>query len=142
MQGQDNCVSLRYFNAFGKLEGEDRFITFNLIQYIQRKPMIIFRDFQMDFFYVQDTIPVLASWIKGDNLPKEINLVYREKLFLSEICAIINTLSDYDVPINFQDTAKVKNYTGNGENLKALKLPQIGLKSGIVEMYKFLKSGA
>lgn len=140
-QGHENSVSLRYFNVFGKSEGTDRFITFNLLQYIQGKPMIIFKDFQMDFFYVQDTIPVLKSWIKGANFPKEINLVYREKMFLSEICAIINTLSDYGVPIHFQDSVQAHNYTGSGEIFESLNLPQIGLKSGIVEMYEFLKSG-
>ena len=141
-QGQENFSSLRYFNAFGKSEGADRFITFNLLQYIQLKPMIIFKDFQMDYFYVKDTIPVLKSWIKGANLPKEMNLVYREKLFLSEICAIINTLSDYDVPIHFQDSARAQNYTGSGKFFESLKLPQFGLNSGIVEMYEFLRSGA
>jgi nucleoside-diphosphate-sugar epimerase len=140
-QGHENSVSLRYFNVFGKSEGTDRFITFNLLQYIQGKPMIIFKDFQMDFFFVQDTIPVLKSWINGANLPKEMNLVYREKLFLSEICATINTLSNYKVPIHFQDSALAQNYTGRGEIFESLKLPQFGLKSGIVEVYEFLKSG-
>ena len=95
----------------------------------------------MDFFYVQDTIPVLKSWIKGANLPKEMNLVYREKLFLSEICAFMNTLSDHEVPIHFQESVHFKNYTGSGEIFDSLKLPQLGLKSGIVEMYEILKSG-
>ena len=140
-QGQENSVSLRYFNAFGKSEGVDRFITFNLIQYIQRKPMIIFKDFQMDFFYVQDTLPVLKSWINEAILPKEMNLVYQEKLFLSEICALMNTLSDYEVPIHFQEEAQGINYTGNGKILETLQLPQLGLKTGIVKMYEFLKSG-
>jgi nucleoside-diphosphate-sugar epimerase len=141
-QGQENCTSLRYFNAFGKSEGSDRFITFNLIQYIQHKPMIIFKDFQMDFFYVQDTVPVLASWLNESILPREMNLVYQEKLFLSEICAYINTLSDYEVPIHFQERVHAQNYTGSGKIFESLKLPHLGLKSGIAVTYEFLKSGA
>ena len=94
----------------------------------------------MDFFFVQDTIPVLTSWIKGADFPKEMNLVYREKVFLSEICAIINTFADYNVPIHFQEAAPGMNYTGNGEILESLQLPQVGLKHGIAEMYQFLKS--
>lgn len=137
---REDCVTLRYFNVFGKSEGRDRFITFNLIQYIKRQPMIVFKDFQMDFFYVQDTIPVLTSWINGANLPKEINLVYKEKLFLSDVCTIINNLSDYIVPIHVQDTARAKNYTGSGKVFESLKLHHLGLKSGIDEMYEYLKS--
>jgi len=134
----ENCTVLRFFNVFGISEGIDRFITFNLVQYIERKPMVIFRDFQMDFFYVQDVMPILTNWLSNLNPPSEINMVYRNKYFLSEVCEKINSLSDYRVPVQVNCSEQSNDYTGNGDRLDSLALNQLGIDTGISEMYSAL----
>jgi nucleoside-diphosphate-sugar epimerase len=133
-----NCISLRFFNVFGKSEGLDRFITYNINQYLAHKPMVIFSDFLMDFFFVKDVLPIIYLWLKQDCIPKEMNLVYNEKYFLSEICGLINRLSDYKVPITIQENSQSNSYTGDGTLLESLKLPLLGLQNGMQEVFNFL----
>jgi nucleoside-diphosphate-sugar epimerase len=133
-----NCISLRFFNVFGKSEGLDRFITYNINQYLAHKPMVIFSDFLMDFFFVKDVLPIIYLWLKQDFIPKEMNLVYNEKYFLSEICGLINRLSDYKVPITIQENSQSNSYTGDGTLLESLKLPLLGLQNGMQEVFNFL----
>jgi nucleoside-diphosphate-sugar epimerase len=135
---QQNCTVLRFFNVFGLSEGIDRFITFNILQYIEHKPMRIFRNFQMDFFYVRDVTPVLVEWLGCLTPLPEMNLVYRSKYFLSEICEKINSLSDHRVPVQVESFSQLNHYTGDGEILHSLALNQLGLDSGISDMYNFL----
>jgi nucleoside-diphosphate-sugar epimerase len=134
-----NCISLRFFNVFGKSEGLDRFITYNINQYLAHKPMVIFSDFLMDFFFVKDVLPIIYLWLKQDFIPKEMNLVYNEKYFLSEICGLINRLSDYKVPITIQENSQSNSYTGDGTLLESLKLPLLGLQNGMQEVFNFLE---
>ncbi len=131
-----NCNVLRFFNVFGPSEGIDRFISFNVSQYIKHEPMKIFRDFEMDFFYVQDTLPVLTSWLNDRQLPSEINMVYRSKMRLSDVCELINSLSDHTVPVHSLEEPQNKNYTGSGRLLESLNFTQVGLQVGIERMYK------
>jgi nucleoside-diphosphate-sugar epimerase len=134
---QNNYSILRFFNVFGVSEGIDRFITFNILQYIKHKPMVIFKDFQMDFFYVRDVIPLLVDWLGDTTQLSEINMVYRSKLLLSEICEKINSLSDYRVPVQVESFSQSNNYTGDGELLHSFRLNQLGLDTGISDMYNF-----
>jgi nucleoside-diphosphate-sugar epimerase len=137
---QDWAISLRFFNVFGKSEGLDRFISFNVFQYIKKQPMVVYKDFQMDFFYVADVAPVIRKWLHGAKLPTELNLVYDQKYLLSEICKFINQLDSHTVPINHLEPASTVNYTGDGDLLKSLNLPLLGLTSGIRDIYNHFKS--
>lgn len=133
----ENTVStVRFFNVFGVSEGMDRFISFNVSQYVNRKPMVIYNDFYMDFFYVKDLIPVLHAWLDGKILPKEMNLVYMHKYLLSEICEIINGLSTYKVPVLQEGAPNKNNYTGDGSLFSGLFPSTLGLERGIYEMYQ------
>ncbi len=136
---EEQVSTLRFFNIFGTSEGLDRFISFNVIQYLKREPMVIFQDFYMDFFYVKDLLPVLDFWFDGGLLPKELNLVYLQKLLLSEICEIINDLSNYKVPVNYDAPQSEINYTGDGSRFVKLFPDTLGLRRGIYEMYQFFQ---
>jgi nucleoside-diphosphate-sugar epimerase len=133
---ESTVSTLRFFNVFGVSEGIDRFITFNISQYINRKPMVIYNDFYMDFFFVKDLSPVLRAWLDGQNLPKEMNLVYMHKYLLSEICGIINELSSHKVPVIQEGMPSENNYTGDGSLFSGLFPSALGLERGIYEMYK------
>jgi nucleoside-diphosphate-sugar epimerase len=133
---EEQVTTLRFFNVFGTTEGLDRFISFNVLQYIRKEPMVIFQDFYMDFFYVKDLLPVLNFWIAGGALPKELNLVYSRKLLLSEICEIINSISSYKVPVIHEGPRSEINYTGSGLRYENLFPGAIGLERGIHDMHQ------
>ncbi len=141
-KNQANCNVLRFFNVFGPTEGLDRFISFNISRYLNREPMIIFSDFEMDFFFVKDAVPVISSWVNGRRLPPEINMVYEVKYHFSQICQFINSLGDYTVPIEIQDSGMEKHYSGNGELLSSLGFSFLGLEEGILQMYRWIKTSS
>lgn len=136
-QQEKNVTTFRFFNVFGPTEGLDRFISFNITQYIQRKPMIIFKDFYMDFFYIGDAYKMIQNWILGQNLPRELNLVYSAKLLLSDVCQIINSLDSYQVPVELIDRVPGQNYTGSAERISPYLTDFEGLQNGIKTMYHF-----
>ena len=134
---EDNSLVslLRYFNVFGLHEDKRKFIMANLTRYIKKQPMIVDQNIFYDFFYVQDTIPVVLDWLQGRNIPKEINLVYKDKLNLYGVCEIINKLDDHKVEIVLQKPNSGKNFSGNGELLLSLGYQLIGLEQGLKRVY-------
>jgi GDP-L-fucose synthase len=132
--------TLRFFNVFGTSEGLDRFISFNVNQYIKREPMEVYSDFQMDFFFVKDAVFPIRDWLDGKKIPKEMNLVYKEKYSLTEVCKEINRLSNYEVPIVYKTNDKGPDYTGSGVLLENYRYPLMGLKHGVEEVYSHFMS--
>ena len=131
---------LRFFNVFGESEGLDRFISYNLNRYINKAPMKVFKNFYMDFFFSRNTLPVLQKWIKNENLPKEINMVYGKKYTLLDICNMINTLDSHVVPIEIDSREKGNDYYGDGSQLEKLQLPLLDLNSSLKVMYRSMFS--
>jgi len=132
----NNIKFLRLFNAFGFQETSEKFIRSNLERYLLKKPMIIHQNIVFDFFYCQDILFLLNYWLLEDNLPKEVNLVYREKLTLQEVCNLINELDDHKVKIVIENSMPGKNYYGDGSRLSSLNLPLKGLKNGLKEVHQ------
>ena len=124
------------FNAFGFQETSEKFIRSNLERYLLKKPMIIHQNIVFDFFYCQDILFLLNYWLLENNLPKEVNLVYREKLTLQEVCNLINELDDHKVKIVIENSMPGKNYYGDGSRLSSLNLPLKGLKNGLKEVHQ------
>ena len=138
VQLEKQITTFRFFNVFGPTEGLDRFISFNIDQYIRRKPMIIFKDFYMDFFYVGDACKMVRKWIDNENMPKELNLVYEKKHLLSEVCKLINSLDSYNVPIEFDESGLGMNYTGSHTRISSYSSDFQGLEYGIRAIYGHL----
>lgn len=127
---------LRFFNVFGIEETPERFLKSNIRRYISDEPMQVYQDFYMDFFFVEDSLPLIVNWLLGVNLPKEINLVYQNKFLLSEICEKINQLDNHSVPIEIANNQMGKNYCGDGSLLDSQGLQMKGLNYGIEAMFK------
>jgi hypothetical protein len=98
--------------------------------------MQVFQDFYMDFFFVEDSLPLISRWLKGADTPKEINLVYKEKYLLSEICKKINELGSHSVEVEFTNDKPGRNYCGDGTILQSQNLNLKGLEYGIKEIFK------
>ena len=129
-------IFIRFFNVFGQSEGIDRFISYNIQQYKKEQAMRVFQDFVMDFYYVKDALPIVIQWLENKELPKEVNMVYKDKISLIQICESINSLDRHSVPIDLQSNEKGKDYCGNGSILANLNLPTLGLVTGLTDMYK------
>lgn len=127
---------LRFFNVFGVQETPERFLRSNISRYINRESMQVFQDFYMDFFFVEDSLPLLNRWLSNLEIPKETNLVYQEKYRLSEICEKINQLDKHSVKVEFTDNQPGKNYCGDGTLLSSQGLKLKGLEYGINEIFK------
>ncbi len=136
----ENSLFMRFFNVFGRSEGFDRFVSFNVNQYNVGLPMRVLKNFYMDFFFVKDSIPVIMKWVFGELMPKEINMVYSKKYTLIQVCELINTFDAHSVPIDLISQELGKDYCGDGSTLEKLNSPTIGLTAGLMNIYEHLKN--
>jgi len=129
----DNWFNLRIFAVFDENELNTRFIKSNILRYIKKEPMLIHKDKIMDFFYMKDLISLVDFYIKNDKINKEVNCSYHNKFTLSDIANMINSLSNYKVPIKVQQSG-LDFYCEDSD----LPIQTIGLKTGIEETYERL----
>ena len=130
--------NIRIFNVFNEDELFTRMIKANIINYINKKPIIIHQDKWMDFFYMDDLCEILKFVINSNTNQKTINCSYAEKYKLSDIAKIINQLSDYKVDIIINDQKIGLNYYGD-YNLHLFDIDLIGLHLGIRKTYEKIR---
>ena len=135
-----NFYNLRIFNVFNYDELSTRMIKLNIINYLNKKPIVIHQDKWMDFFYMEDLIKVVKFVIDSNIKQKTINCSYLEKIKLSSIAEIINQLSDYKVEVQIKSTSIGYNYFGD-YNMHLFDVELTGLHNGIIETYETLKQG-
>lgn len=134
-----NISLCRFFNVFGVSEANDRFIKANIARYLNGKPMVVHQDLILDTFYVQDSLFLIRDWIDDAAVPNEVNMVYQEKYYLSEICHLINNLQGHQVPIIIENDKLGKNYFGDSTTLSSLKYSLLGIENGLLDMVKSLE---
>ena len=128
--------NLRLFGIFGSQEHESRFITMCINNSKSGKKIVINNDKFFDFFYVNDLVNIIKLLI-SDKLKSfnfEFDLVYKEKLKLSQIANLINELSDNKEGIFIKDNTS-NSYTGTyNNNFDALGL--LGIREGIRQVFE------
>lgn len=137
MSDIENFYNLRVFAVFDENELDRRFIKSSIINYIEKKPMLIHNDKKMDFFYMSDFLKILERYINDNNLPKNIDCVYRDKHKLSDIANIINSLDSHVVNININENKIIDDYVGEFFDIG---LDFYGLENGITNMFNNLKN--
>lgn len=134
---EDNFHNLRIYNVFNSNESEGRMITTNILNYLNKKPIVINQDKYMDFMFFDDFYEILLAFIKNEIHYSEIDCVYKEKLKISDIANIINNLDSYKVAINIEKDGLGKSYCGTfsykSDNF-------IGLQNGIKKVYLDIKN--
>jgi GDP-L-fucose synthase len=109
VQATDNFFNLRLFGMFHEDESAVRF--FKKLQ-TGTGPFTIDEDRQFDFVYLEDTLPMFDSAVNGKIKHKDINLVYEQKYWMSELvkmfCEVNNI--DREVVVNKQGS---NHYTGD-----------------------------
>ena len=131
--------NIRIFNVFNEDELSTRMIKANIINYINKKPIVIHQDKWMDFFYLNDLCKVLKFVIDSNSPQKIINCSYKEKYKLSTIAEIINQLSSYKVDILIESNSFGLNYYGD-YNLHLFDMDLSGLHLGITNTYNKLRN--
>jgi len=134
---RDNFYNLRIFGVFDENELNTRFIKGNIQRYINKEPITIHQNKEMDFFYMKDLVVLVEYYILNNNLPKEINCNYNNSIDLYSIATIINNLDEYKVDIKLENQEQGNSYTGTYNNIR---IEFIGLNQGIKEVYNKLKT--
>ena len=132
----ENWYTIRIYAVFDENELDTRFIKANIKNYIAGEPIMIHQDKLMDFFYMKDLVSLIEFCILNNSLDKEIDCCYTNTMALSGIASIINNLSTWKVPINFDSSKPSNSYIG-----KTIDLPieTIGLEQGIKNVFNKLK---
>ena len=131
--------NVRIFNVFNEDELPSRMVKANIINYLNKKPIVIHQDKWMDFFYMNDLCEIVKFVIDSDINQKIINCSYKEKYKLSDIAKIINNLSDYNVEIIIEKSQFGLNYIGD-YNLHLFDVNLSGIHLGIVNTYEALRN--
>jgi len=127
---KEDFYNLRIFACFDQNELNTRFIKHSISSYINKNPIQVYKNKEMDFLFMQDLISIVDFYLKEANPPKEINCVYQKKYSLLQISNIINELNNYKVPIiceEFSDEDYIGEYNFPFSN--------IGLEKGIKFVY-------
>lgn len=118
---KDNFYTLRLFGCFDRSEPE-----FRLFKKFLDTQHFCLIDRQFDYISAKDFCRILSHYLDNDQLPRDINCVYQDKLWLSDI------LAKFNKGFSIIDTNEL-HYTGNGEKLNSLNISLDGLELGIKE---------
>jgi dTDP-4-dehydrorhamnose reductase len=137
----DKSYNLRIFNCFGVNETSERMIKSNINRYIDKQELVIHTNKIMDFFDIDDLVKVTQHYIDNydDNLPKDLNLCYKQKTSLIDVVNMINTLDTYRVGVKVENYNTDFNYYGHSDYLEHLPIELDGLYCGIQKMFIYLK---
>jgi GDP-L-fucose synthase len=135
IEQEPNFYNIRIYGVFDENELDTRFIKSNIKRYINKKPMEIYQNKFMDFFYMEDLISLVKYYIDNLTPPKISECSYEQKYSLLDIAQMINKQSNYNLPIQFKELNYGESYNGK----MTLPIKVIGLKKGIQETYKKIK---
>ena len=133
----DYVYNLRLFGCFGIHEDDTRFIKNCILNIKNKKSPIVHQNKQMDFFYIKDlclVVEYIMKFYNNKNIPKDINLVYQNKINLIDILNYTFDLTNTKQDFILNETQTANPYTGNGDKLQNLNLSLNGLKFGINEV--------
>lgn len=128
-----NFYNIRIYAVFDENELNNRFIKANIINYIENKPIIVYQNRIMDFFYMKDLIKIVKYYVDNDVLPKEVDCSYETNPNLIQISRMINQLSSHRVDIKVETDGFMREYIGKRTQLP---IEFIGLEQGLIETYQ------
>lgn len=134
-----NFYTLRIYGLFNENEINTRFIKSNILRYINKENIIVYKNRLMDFIYFDDFTKIIETYIDNDSLNKEIDCVYTKKYSLLDIASFINRLDNYTVDIEIVESTMDYDYIGTSapSNICA---NFTGLEQGIINSYRKIKN--
>lgn len=132
-------INLRIFGCFGPYEESDRFFYTNINNYMNKKNIEIFKDRKMDFIYANDLYKIISYFLSigKKSFVNDVNCVYKEKYYLSEMASMINNLSDHKVEIIKKGSYEEHPYCGYPNSIECIDYD--GLEKGIRDCYDYYK---
>jgi len=119
-----NFYNLRLFGCFHHTENENR-----LLKKIIKHDIINIEDKFFDYFWLEDIVPVIEYYIKNEKKPKDMNLVYSEKIKMSDFVSLF--LKIKGLKKEYLNTSSNFNYTGSSEKIESLNINLQGLREGL-----------
>jgi dTDP-4-dehydrorhamnose reductase len=136
MKDKENFYNLRVYAAFDENELDTRFIKSCILKCKKNQSIEIYKDKQMDFFYMKDLIAIVKKYIEEDNLIKTLDCCYNEKFLLSDIAKYINFLFKNKKPLCMHEDGIATPYVGKFFDYG---IPYVGLHGGIINTINCLK---
>lgn len=133
-----NIYNLRLFGCFGTQEEPQRLLRSSFERISNNENPVIHRDKFMDYFYVQDIGIVIEHFLENldNDMPRDINLCYNQKLTLSDMVYKIKYLTQSSCDVIIQNKQAGNPYTGDSNALDNLNIPMIGIDAGVKECLK------
>lgn len=136
--------NLRIFGCFGPLENSNRLLKIAFEKNSNGEDVIISNDKEMDYVHIDDLAKSILFFIENHethNLPKDVNVVYSEKVLLSEIVDRFIPARDRRSEIKVGPRAD-SDYSGNESTMYSLGIKEFSLfslKSSLDKYYNQLK---
>lgn len=125
-----NFYTLRLFGCFDSSEPD-----FRLLKKFTNTNNFSFYDRKFDYISANDFCKIVRYYIDNDDLFKDMNCVYKEKFYLSEILAKFKTLHHIPTELKIEGI-NILNYTGSSTKLDSLNLQLDGLYKGLEHYFK------
>lgn len=135
VEKQAMFYNLRLFSCFGPGEADNRLLAKFVDTINKGQHFNVDKDRYVDFVSIHDICTVVDAVLDGTITDRDINVVYQNKLKVSEILnkyCKLHHISNTCIAITGIDD---KNYTGNGSRLAKYNLPLEGLDAGL-EKYR------
>lgn len=129
MRQYENFYNLRLFGVFHYTESSKRF--FKKIQTYARQNYHIYADRFFDFVNLEDLPPIIDIIMNGECKHHDMNIVYRDKLKLSEMAAMFNAITMSNTNIIVDDPEGF-NYTGDFTRFYSYNTNKMGLPLGFL----------
>lgn len=125
----DNFYNFRLFGCFHGSEKN------RILNKVLSSDDLILEDRLFDYFWLNDVLKVIDYYLDFNNKKiKDLNLVYPEKMLLSEF--VDKFLTFHKISKNIKYKRVENNYTGSSNNLDSLQLNLSGIERGIEEYFK------
>lgn len=127
---RDKFYTLRLFGCFDKSEP-----NFRLLKKFISTESFEFQNRKFDYISSKDFLIVLEYYLTNKPLYKDINCVYNNKIWLSDILETFKRL--HRIPTNLKIAGiNILNYTGSSTKLDSLDLPLNGLEKSLDLYFK------
>lgn len=140
----DRFFNLRIFGCFGPLEGEDRLLKIAFNKNLISGDLQIADDKEMDFVHVDDlasAVTFFSENFESSSLPKDVNVVYSQKMRLSEIIKHFIPAEETRIRVNVGPSSS-HNYTGDSTAINSLGIScfsRDSLKNSLEKYYNVLR---
>jgi len=125
----EEFYNLRIFGIFHYSEGPKRF--FKKIANSSKREFQIEQDKYVDYINLEDIFPMIDIIINGEAKHRDINLVYQDKLLLSEMAYMFNNITMSNATIIVNEPLGLS-YTGDHRRFSSYGTMKMGLPLGFL----------